>query len=87
MKVPVEDINASIVEHGVTPDAQTMSVEKVFWSHFCTNLAPATRFALVWHSGRAHWNVGDGKFNGILAPDMTQTLASGTSSAAVPLAV
>ena len=46
-----------------------------------TNLAPATRFALVWHSGRAHWNVGDGKFNGILAPDMTQTLASGTSDA------
>jgi NCS1 family nucleobase:cation symporter-1 len=42
VKVPVEDINASIVEHGVTPDAQTMSVEKVFWSHFCTNLAPAT---------------------------------------------
>jgi hypothetical protein len=46
-----------------------------------TNLPPATRFALVWHSARPHWNVGDGKFNGILAPDATRTLAAGTSDA------
>jgi hypothetical protein len=46
-----------------------------------TNLSPATRFALVWHSAHAHWNVGDGKFNGILAPDATRTLAAGTSDA------
>jgi hypothetical protein len=52
-----------------------------------TNLAPATRFALVWHSARAHWNVGDGKFNGILGPDATRTLASGTSDAQGTLAL
>jgi hypothetical protein len=52
-----------------------------------TNLAPATHFALVWHSGNPRWNVGDGKFNGILAPDVTRTLASGTSDARGALAL
>jgi hypothetical protein len=52
-----------------------------------TNLAPATHYALVWHSPRPHWNVGDGKFNGILAPDATRTLASGISDAQGALAL
>jgi len=38
----VEDVQARLVEHGVAPGQQTMSLDKVFWSHFCTNLAPAT---------------------------------------------
>ena len=37
----VEDVHASLVEHGVPAEARTMSREKVFWSHFCTNLGPA----------------------------------------------
>jgi NCS1 family nucleobase:cation symporter-1 len=42
MNVLIEDVSASIVEDGVTPDRQTMGAEKVFWSHFSTNLTPAT---------------------------------------------
>lgn len=42
MNALVEDVHASIVEHGVDPARQTMARDKVFWSHFCTNLAPAT---------------------------------------------
>jgi NCS1 family nucleobase:cation symporter-1 len=38
----VENISLSIVDDGITPDVQTMTVEKVFWSHLCTNLAPAS---------------------------------------------
>jgi NCS1 family nucleobase:cation symporter-1 len=38
----LENVSASVVEHGISADVQTMSVDKVFWSHFCTNLAPAT---------------------------------------------
>jgi NCS1 family nucleobase:cation symporter-1 len=38
----IEDVHASIVEHGVPAERQTMALDKVFWSHFCTNLAPAT---------------------------------------------
>jgi NCS1 family nucleobase:cation symporter-1 len=38
----VEDVHASLIEHGVAPEQQTMALDKVFWSHFCTNLAPAT---------------------------------------------
>jgi NCS1 family nucleobase:cation symporter-1 len=38
----IEDVQSSLVAHGVAPEAQTMSPEKVFWSHFCTNLAPAS---------------------------------------------
>lgn len=52
-----------------------------------TGLAPTTHFALVWHSGAARWNVGDGKFNGILAPDTMRTLATGTSDAHGALAL
>ena len=37
-----EEFDASLIETGVPPERQTMTVEKVFWSHFCTNLAPAT---------------------------------------------
>jgi hypothetical protein len=52
-----------------------------------TSLAPATRYALVWHSAHAHWNVGEGKFNGILAPDATRVLARGISDARGTLAL
>jgi NCS1 family nucleobase:cation symporter-1 len=38
----VEDVHATIVENGVPPERQTMALDKVFWSHFSTNLAPAT---------------------------------------------
>jgi hypothetical protein len=38
----VEDVHARIVERGVPAEQQTMALDKVFWSHFCTNLAPAT---------------------------------------------
>jgi NCS1 family nucleobase:cation symporter-1 len=38
----LEDVDAGIVETGVPQDRQTMSLDKVFWSHFCTNLAPVT---------------------------------------------
>jgi NCS1 family nucleobase:cation symporter-1 len=42
VRVPLEDVHASLVADGVAADAQTMSAEKVFWSHFCTNCAPVT---------------------------------------------
>jgi NCS1 family nucleobase:cation symporter-1 len=42
VNVIVEDLHASIVQRGVDPARQTMALDKVFWSHFCTNLAPAT---------------------------------------------
>ncbi len=42
MNVALEDTGASVVENGLPPQRQTMSPEKVFWSHFCTNLAPVT---------------------------------------------
>jgi len=38
----VEDVHARLIEDGVPPVQQTMALDKVFWSHFCTNLAPAT---------------------------------------------
>jgi len=38
----LEDVHARIVEEGVPAEQQTMALDKVFWSHFCTNLAPAT---------------------------------------------
>jgi NCS1 family nucleobase:cation symporter-1 len=38
----VEDVRSSIVEAGVAPEHQTMALDKVFWTHFTTNLAPAT---------------------------------------------
>jgi NCS1 family nucleobase:cation symporter-1 len=37
-----EDFDASIVAERVPSARQTMSLEKIFWSHFCTNLAPVT---------------------------------------------
>jgi NCS1 family nucleobase:cation symporter-1 len=42
VKFAVEDLRASIVEFGVPAAQKTMTADKVFWSHFCTNLAPAT---------------------------------------------
>jgi NCS1 family nucleobase:cation symporter-1 len=42
VNVQVEDVRAGIVADGVPPERQTMAIDKVFWSHFCTNLAPAT---------------------------------------------
>ena len=38
----LEDVHASLVADGVTPEQQTMALDKVFWSHFTTTLAPAT---------------------------------------------
>jgi len=38
----VEDVSLSAIDRGITADAQTMTVEKVFWSHFCINCGPAT---------------------------------------------
>ena len=38
----VEDVHTTLIENGVAAEHQTMTVEKVFWSHFTTNLAPAT---------------------------------------------
>lgn len=46
-----------------------------------TQLASNTRYTLVWHTGRAHWQAGDGKFNGIAAPDTSAAIAAGTSDA------
>ncbi len=45
------------------------------------NLAPSAAYTLVWHTGDPHWNVQDGKFSGIVAPDATHALAAGTSTA------
>jgi NCS1 family nucleobase:cation symporter-1 len=42
VNVVLEDLSSDIVSHGVRAEQQTMSPEKVFWSHFCTNLAPTT---------------------------------------------
>jgi NCS1 family nucleobase:cation symporter-1 len=42
VKVALEDVHASLVADGVRAEDQTMSAEKVFWSHFCTNCAPVT---------------------------------------------
>ena len=52
-----------------------------------TGLAPQTRFALVWHSGDAHWRWADGKFYGIVAPDASTAIAHGTSDAAGALTI
>jgi len=38
----VEDVNLAMIDRGITADVQTMTVEKVFWSHFCINCGPAT---------------------------------------------
>jgi len=46
-----------------------------------TGLAAGTRYALVWHTGAAAWEVHDGKFFGIRAPDVTHVLATATSDA------
>jgi hypothetical protein len=46
-----------------------------------SHVAPNTPYTLVWHTGAARWNAHDGKFFGITAPDVTRTLAGGTSDA------
>ena len=46
-----------------------------------TGLAANARYALVWHTGAAAWDVRDGKFFGIRAPTVTRVLASATSDA------
>ncbi|HEV8022026.1 MAG TPA: cytosine permease [Candidatus Lustribacter sp.] len=38
----VEDMRVSLIADGVPQEHQTMALDKVFWSHFTTNLAPAT---------------------------------------------
>lgn len=62
VKLPVEDVRASIVEYGVPAAHQTMTTEKVFWSHFCTNLAPAT-----WVLGALLAGIGFDVRSGLLA--------------------
>jgi hypothetical protein len=47
-----------------------------------SGLTPNARYALVWHTGAATWDVHDGKFLGIRAPDVTHVLATTTSDAA-----
>lgn len=42
MKRLIEDVHADLVECGVPAEQQTMPLDNVFWSHFSTNLAPAT---------------------------------------------
>jgi NCS1 family nucleobase:cation symporter-1 len=42
MNALIEDVSASIVHDGLSSDRQTMTLEKVFWAHFCTNMLPAT---------------------------------------------
>jgi NCS1 family nucleobase:cation symporter-1 len=42
MSALFEDVHASLLDNGVAPEHQTMALDKIFWSHFCTNLAPAT---------------------------------------------
>jgi NCS1 family nucleobase:cation symporter-1 len=42
MSALLEDVHESIVLDGVPPAQQTMTPEKVFWAHLCTNLIPAT---------------------------------------------
>ena len=37
----VEDVGADLVERGVLGSAQTMTLEKVFWSHFSSALTPS----------------------------------------------
>lgn len=37
----MEDISSAVVEQGISEQDQTMSIEKVFWSHFSPNLVPA----------------------------------------------
>jgi len=37
----MEDISRTVVEQGITEQKQTMTSEKVFWSHFSPNLVPA----------------------------------------------
>ncbi len=42
MSALLESVDSSVVERGIGADVQTMSIDKVFWSHFCINLTPAT---------------------------------------------
>ncbi len=43
MRAPVlEDVRVSLVERGVPLDERTTTIEKIFWSHFATNLGPAS---------------------------------------------
>jgi NCS1 family nucleobase:cation symporter-1 len=62
VKFAVEDVRASIVEFGVPAAHKTMTADKVFWSHFCTNLAPAT-----WVLGALLAGIGLDVRSGILA--------------------
>ncbi len=36
-----EDISRAVVDQGIAEQKQTMTLEKVFWSHFSPNLVPA----------------------------------------------
>ena len=42
MSVPLEDIHVDLIENGVPVREQTMSLEKVFWVFFTTNICLAT---------------------------------------------
>ncbi len=37
----MEDVSPAVVEQGISENDQTMTLEKVFWSHFSPNLVPA----------------------------------------------
>jgi NCS1 family nucleobase:cation symporter-1 len=41
-QLQLEDVGLELIEQGVRAEHQTMSPEKVFFSHCCTNLAPAS---------------------------------------------
>lgn len=45
------------------------------------DLAPNTPYALMWHTGDAHWRVEEGRFLGIVAPDTSYLVARGRSDA------
>lgn len=38
--IPLEDVDPRRLETGVSAQAQTMSLDKVFWSRFSPNLVP-----------------------------------------------
>jgi nucleobase:cation symporter-1, NCS1 family len=72
----VESVHGALVDNGVVHTEQTMTLEKVFWSHFCTNLAPAS-----WVIGALVIGFGLDFFSGLLA------LIAGNVLGALPVAL
>jgi hypothetical protein len=46
-----------------------------------SQLAANTSYTLVWYTGAARWQAGDGRFSGIVAPEVSHPIATGTSDA------